>query len=118
MGSRDNEQLHEVATEKSSGIRDNEPVNLATVNVDETLLGGDRALENLAPPLFAQPRDPAFGGECFETVKEGGQADDAVILARKASVFPFLRTIGACRDGWLLLRTYVRFFSSSILPLS
>jgi hypothetical protein len=45
MGRRDNEELQEVATEKRSGVGDNETVDLvADINVDETLAGGDRAL--------------------------------------------------------------------------
>jgi hypothetical protein len=119
MGGRDNEELDEVATKKRSGVSDNETVDLVVgITVDETLAGGDRALKNFVRSLRAQPRDLTLDGECFETVKGSGEADDAAILARKGPVSPLLTVIGACRGGWLLLRTYVRFFSSSTLALS
>jgi hypothetical protein len=86
--------------------------------VNETLARSDRALENLVRALLAQARDLPLNCERFETVKGGGEANDAVILARKGLVFPFFGSIGACRGGWLLLRTYVRFFSSSTFTLS
>jgi hypothetical protein len=69
MGTRDNEELHKVATEKRSGVGDHETIDLvAVIGVDETLARGDGALENLVRPLRAQPRDPTFSGQGFEIV--------------------------------------------------
>jgi hypothetical protein len=85
MGRRDNEKLHEVTTEKGSGVGDHETIDLvAVIGVDETLARGDCALENLVRPLRAQPRDPTLRGEGFEIVKGSGEADDASFWHGKA----------------------------------
>jgi hypothetical protein len=85
MGARDNEELHEVTTEKRSSVGDHETIDLvAVIDVDETLVRRDRALENLVRSLCAQPRDPTLSSEGFETVKGSGEADDASVWHEKA----------------------------------
>ena len=113
------EKFDEVTTEERSGVGDDEAGDLvARINVNETLTRANRILQNLTRPIGAEARDVTLEGERFEGVGRGGEADDAVILARERPDSGLLSLIGACRDGWLLLRTYVRFFAYSTLALS
>jgi len=113
------EKFDEVTTEERSRVGDDEAGDLvAGINVNETLTRANRILQNLTRPIGVEARDVTLEGERFEGVGRGGEADDAVILARERPDSGLLLLIGACRDGWLLLRTYVRFFSYSTLALS
>lgn len=118
-GRSDDEELDEVSTEERSGVGDDKAGDLvAHINVNKTLARCDRTVENLTRPIGAEARDLALESERFEGVGGGGEADDAVILAREGQDFGLLSSTGACREGWLLLRTHVRFFGSSTLAAS
>jgi hypothetical protein len=84
VGRSDDEELDEVSTEERSGVGDDKAGDLvARLDVNETLTRCDCTVENLTCPIGTEARDLTLEGERFEGIGGGGEADDAVILARE-----------------------------------